>query len=191
MGQPGLIASYLAELAGKLPADAVDELGDGLAESRQAFLSRGLSPGDADQAAITEFGEPAVIIAAFTRASPARQAARRLLVIGPAVGGCWAMALIASRAWDWPVPVPALAGLGLALLAVISLLAVAASSRSYLTTARAGRAACAATALLDTIMITAVILVIPALTWPATAAITVSAARIALAGRILLPARIR
>ena len=43
-------------------------------------------------------------MAAFTRLSPARHAARRLLAAGPVVGGCWAAALITGRAWTWPVP---------------------------------------------------------------------------------------
>jgi hypothetical protein len=55
--------------------------------------------------------------------NPARRAARRLLVAGPAVGGCWAAALITARAWDWLLPLPARILPGLALITVISLLA--------------------------------------------------------------------
>ena len=61
----------------------------------------------AAEAAVVEFGAPDLIAREFTRAHPARRAARRLLAAGPAVGLCWAVALITSRAWTWPVPAAA------------------------------------------------------------------------------------
>ena len=54
--------------------------------------------------AVAEFGDPELIAAEFARAHPARRAARRLLAIGPEVGLCWAVALLAGRArLLWPV----------------------------------------------------------------------------------------
>src|SRR6266403_275621 len=76
--------------------------------------------------------EPQVIVAAFTRLSPARHAARRLLATGPVVGGCWAAALITGRAWTWPVPATVLLLIGVVLITVIGLLAAAAFGRRYL-----------------------------------------------------------
>jgi hypothetical protein len=100
----GLIGDYLTALSGQLPAPIVEELADGLDQTRQHYLDQGLDADAAAGAAVAEFGEPRVIVAAFTRLSSARHAARRLLATGPVVGACWAAALITSRAWAWPVP---------------------------------------------------------------------------------------
>ena len=104
MTQASLITDYLSVLSAQLPAPLVEELADGLDETQQHYLTQGLTPDAAAGAAVAEFGEPQVIVAAFIRQSPARHAARRLLAAGPVVGGCWAAALITGRAWTWPVP---------------------------------------------------------------------------------------
>lgn len=114
MSGSGIIRDYLAALSAQLPAPVVDELADGLAETRERYLRQGLPPVDAAQAAVTEFGEPRVIIASFARSNPARLTARRLLRVGPGVGACWAAALLTARAWTWHVPEPAFALAGLA-----------------------------------------------------------------------------
>lgn len=189
MSEPGVISGYLAALSRRLPAGIVDELAGGVDDARHAYLQRGLLPGAAAEAAVAEFGDPDVIAACFTRASPARLAARRLLRIGPAVGALWAAALITSRAWDWPVPASAGVLLGLALAAVIALVAAAALSQAYRIVTRAGLAACAGTAALDAAMITGVVLIAPAVTWPIAAALTASAVRLAVAARALHAAR--
>lgn len=85
----------------------------------------------AAEAAVAEFGEPQVIVAEFARVNPARRAARRLLAAGPAVGGCWAAALITSRAWAWPVPLAGRIVPGLVLITVVGLLAAAGFGTSY------------------------------------------------------------
>jgi hypothetical protein len=132
MAPPRLIGDYLAELAAQLPAPIVAELADGLDQTRRRYLDQGLSADAAAAAAVAEFGDPRVVIAAFTRASPARRAARRLLATGPLVGACWGAALILNRAWTWPVlPIGARILIGAALITVIGLLAAAAFGRRY------------------------------------------------------------
>ena len=66
MPEPSLISTYLAELSAQLPARVVEELADGLDETRQHYLDQGLNPDAAASAALAEFGEPDVITAAFT-----------------------------------------------------------------------------------------------------------------------------
>ncbi|HET7013272.1 MAG TPA: hypothetical protein VFI65_05150 [Streptosporangiaceae bacterium] len=190
MSEPGVISRYLTALSRRLPAGIVDELAGGVDDARQAYLRQGLPPGPAAEAAVAEFGDPDVIAACFTRASPARLAARRLLRIGPAVGALWAAALISSRAWNWPVPAQAGVLLGLALAAVIALVVAAALGRAYRVVTRAGLAACAGTATLDAAMITGVILIAPAITWLIAAALIASAARLAIAAHALRRSRV-
>ena len=110
--EPRLIRGYLQVLASQLPASIVDELADGLTETYRFYLSRGLSAEEAAEAAVREFGSPEEILAAFARVNPARRAARRLLGLGPVVGGCWVAALVTSRVW--PGPLPARVGVSLA-----------------------------------------------------------------------------
>jgi hypothetical protein len=183
MPEPRVIREYLAVLSTQLPAPVVEELADGLAETHQSYLRKGLATDLAAEAAVSEFGEPHLIVAEFARVNPAR----RLLVAGPAVGGCWAAALITGRAWDWLLPLPARILPGLALITVISLLAAAAFGRPYQFAARAGAAGCIGIVLLDTVMIIGVALAIPALTWVTIGAMEASTARIAFSGRTLRP----
>lgn len=187
MSQPSLIRDYLALLSAQLPAPVVEELADGLAETHDYYLRQGLPPGLAAEAAVAEFGEPQVIVAEFARVNPARRAARRLLAAGPAVGGCWAAALITSRAWAWPVPLAGRIVPGLVLITVVGLLAAAAFGTSYRLATRAAAAGCIGTALLDMVMIIGVALAIPSVTWVATGAMAASAVRIAFSARALHP----
>lgn len=192
MAEPSVISSYLEALSKRLPAEIVDELADGLAETQQAYMRRGLDPDPAADAATAEFGEPDVIVACFTASNPARLIARRLLSIGPAVGACWTAALITSRAWDWPAlaVAPVLVLLGLTLIVTIGLLAAAALSRAYLLATRAGLAACATTTAIDVAVITGVIATAPAITPLTAVAIAASTARIAVAAPTLRLARL-
>ena len=129
---------------------------------------------------MAEFGEPQVIVAAFTRLSPARRAARRLLATGPVVGGCWAAALITGRAWTWPVPVAARILIGVALITVIGLLAVAALGRHYRISSYAVTAGCIGTGTLDAAVVAGVMLAAPSLTWPVIIASAASVTRFAI-----------
>jgi hypothetical protein len=187
MAEPGLIAGYLAALAAQLPGPVVEELAGGLDETCQRYLDQGLDPGAAARAAVAEFGDPDVIVAAFTRLSPARRAARRLLAAGPAVGACWGLALITSRAWTWPVPVAGRVLLGAALICVAGLLAAAAFGRQYRSVSRAGAAGCIGLAALDTALLLAVAVARPAVIWPVILAAAASAARLTFTARALRP----
>ena len=110
MSEPRVIGAYLTVLAAELPAPIVEELADGLAETYQSYRRQGLAPDQAAESAVAEFGDPHVIAAEFARVNPARRGARRLLLTGPAVGGCWAAVLITGRAWAWPIPLLARIG---------------------------------------------------------------------------------
>jgi hypothetical protein len=185
MAPSRLIAGYLAELAAQLPAPTVAELADGLDQTHRRYLGQGLSAGAAARAALAEFGEPKVIIAAFTRVSPARRAARRLLATGPAVGACWGTALILNRAWTWPIPIGAPIVLGTALITIIGLLAAAAFGSRYRSAVRAAAAGCLGITAVDATMLAFIMLAAPAVIWPIIVAMAASAARITFTARRL------
>ena len=185
MPRTSLITDYLSALSAQLPAPIVEELADGLDETHQHYLTQGLTPDAAAGAAVAEFGEPQVIVAAFTRLSPARHAARRLLAAGPVVGGCWAAALITSRAWTWPVPPTVRLLVGVVLITVIGLLAAAAFGRRYLSARRAGAVACAGITVLDGVMLITAVLAFPVLVWPVILAAAASIARLTFTARAL------
>ena len=178
MAQPSLIRDYLAALSDQLPAPVVAELADGLEQTQRHYLGQGLDPEAAARAAVAEFGEPQVVVAAFTGVSPGRRAARRLLAIGPVVGACWGAALVINRAWAWPVPAGVRVLLGAALITVIGLLAAAAFGRRYRSTMRAAAAGCVGSAVLDATVAIAVALAVPAVIWPVIVAAAASAVRI-------------
>ena len=178
-----LISDYLAALSADLPAQIVEELADGLDETYHGYLGQGLAPDAAARAAVEEFGEPRVIVDAFTDASHSRKTARRLLAAGPGVGMCWAVVLITARARQWPVPVAARVLFGVSLITVIGLLAAAAFGRRYRLVRRAATAACVGTAVLDAMMIGTALAAAPVLVWPVTAAVALSAGRSAFALR--------
>lgn len=187
MPESSLISTYLAALSAQLPALVVEELAGGLDETRQRYLDQGLNPDAAASAALAEFGDPDVIMAAFTRLSPARRAARRLLAAGPVVGGCWGLVLAGGRAWTWPVPVAGRLLFGAMLLSVIGLLAAAAFGRQYRSVRRAGAAGCLGMTAVDTAMLLAVTLLLPTVIWPVILAAAASAARLTFIARTLRP----
>lgn len=180
-----LIDAYLAAITRRLPADAVDELVDGLTETYLRYLSTGLDSDGAARAAITEFGGPDQVVAAFVRHSPGRRTALMLLCSGPAVGVCWGAALVLDNAWIWPVPTPVRLTFAMTLLAVIAGLAVAAiGSASYRRTELAAVAGVGVVAL-DCGMLAAVALVAPPFAWPMILAIPASLIRLTLTTRAL------
>jgi hypothetical protein len=187
MPQASLISGYLAALSAQLPAPIVEELADGLGQTHQHYLSSGLSADAAACAALAEFGDPQVIIAAFTQLSPARRAARALLATGPLAGACWGTALITGRAWTWPIPFTARLLFAVALITVIGLLAAAAFGRRYRPARRAGAAGCVGITALDSAMLITVMLAAPVLIWPVILAAAASAARLIFTARALRP----
>ena len=180
-----LIAGYVVGLHRKLPPGIADEAADGLAETYQHHLAAGTGEQEAARAALEEFGDLATVVGEFTRQAPGRHAARLLLATGPVVGGCWAAALILSRAWTWPVPATARIGFAaVLLLAVLALLAAATSRHSYQRT-RLAAAASPLILVLDATAVAAAALAAPAFTSALSAAMAVSLARIAFTARTL------
>jgi hypothetical protein len=185
MASHQLIEQYLAELARRLPADAVDELADGLAETYRHHLSHSADPHAAARSAIAEFGDPITVTAAFTRQAPGRRTALMLLATGPAVGICWGASLLLGHAWTWPIPAPVKLTFGLALLAVVATLVTAATSRHNYARTRITAVGGGGLILLDEAMIAAVFLAAPTLAWPMAAAIPASLVRMALTLRVV------
>jgi len=75
----------------------------------------------------------------------------------------------------------------LALVAIVTLLAVAVRTTRYRAAGRVGAAGCIGTAALDTFMIIGVLAADPAARWAVAVAITASAARLALNVRLVRP----
>jgi hypothetical protein len=181
VAEPRLIRDYLAALGALLPAEIVEELADGVAETYQHHLALGLAPQTAAHAALDEFGQPEAVAAAFTRQACARRAARTLLGVGPVVGGFWAVALIGARAWDWTIPAALPVAFAAGLVVVITLLMTAAFCGGYRAARRAAGAALVGLVLMDLALPGA--LVVPGLLrgWPLLAAACLSLGRAAFA----------
>ena len=159
MNRPGAPATvavpaverYLAEITARLPGPArahsgiVAELRSGLLDATDSHQAAGLAPAQAVQAAINEFGSPALVADGFRAeiaASHARRVAVALLATGPLVGLLWIATAAAShlsirlsslRQWTSP---PAGLGAGIQLVAVAvavtawgALLSIAATGR--------------------------------------------------------------
>ena len=184
MADHTLIATYLATLTERLPAAAVDELADGLEETFQHHLARGLSRSDAATAAIAEFGRPEQITAAFAHQSAGRRTAVRLLVTAPVFAALWGTTLITGQAWTWQIPLGAAVIFGAVLLTVAASLTVVAVSNDPRRTRLTGPAS-AALILLDLGMIAAIAIATPPVTWPLALALPASLLRIALTARNL------
>ena len=180
-----VIDAYVAALARRLPAEAVDELADGLTETYLTHRAAGRAPGAAAEAAIAEFGEPDVVVAAFVRQAPGRRAARALLCSGPLVGLSWGAALVLDRAQDWPVPVTVRAAFGTGLLAVIVLLVVAATGRRSYRRTRVAAGAGLGLIGLDGAMLAMMLLIAPPFVWPMAVAVPASLTRMALTSRAM------
>lgn len=193
--EPRLIRGYLDVLAARLPASIAEEVADGLTATYESWLSRGLAPSAAADAAVAEFGPAEEVAAGFTPVNPARRAARRLLGIGPAVGACWVAALLTSRAGRslaaWTAPGPAWVIAGLTLAGLVGLLAVAALGRRYRLATATGVAGCLGYAAIDLALIIAAAFLLAPVGWITAAAMAASAARIALIARLLRPALAR
>lgn len=177
MAQPGLIEDYLTELAGGLPAAIVAELADGLHETYRAHRRAGLTHDDAAHRAVTEFGDPGTLVAAFAATNPARRVARTLLLTGPLVGAAWASSLVLLHAWDWHVTNWARSGFGVVLLVGVAMLAVAAFTPGYRHAARSATAAVLAVLAVDVTMLTYLATAGLLTTWPVIMAAPLSIAR--------------
>ncbi|HEU5469485.1 MAG TPA: permease prefix domain 1-containing protein [Actinophytocola sp.] len=185
MAGHALIEAHLATLAGRLPAGAVDELADGLTETYQHHLARGLDPNSAAAAAVAEFGDTDQILTAFTHHAPGRRTALALLATGPVFAACWGPSLIMSQAWVWPIPIAAELAFGLALLGIVAILAIAATSQHHYGRTRLAAAGGIGLIVLDAAILAAVLLAAPTLVWPMVLAIPASLARIIFTARSL------
>lgn len=184
MADHELIHDYLNELGRLLPAAAVEELADGLAETFQHHLRRGLSPTDAAQSAIADFGRPTEVATAFARQSPARRTAIALLATAPAFALLWGITLITAKAWQWQLPWTASIAYFAILVTVAAALAAVAKSNNPPTGLLVAPASIALMAL-DLGMLASVATAAPTVTWPMALAIPASLARTALTARNL------
>jgi hypothetical protein len=180
MASHQLIDEHIAFLAGRLPANAVDELADGLTETWQHHQAEGRTPAEAARSAIAEFGTTEQIVTAFVAQAPGRRIARLLLATGPIVGVCWGTSLLAAHAWNWPVPGAVKALFAITLLGLIAALVSAATSRDSYRRTRLGTTGGLGLIVLDGVMVAAVILLAPAMVWPMVVAIPASLTRIGL-----------
>ena len=180
MASHQLIDTYLAALAQRLPADTVDELADGLIETWQHHLSRGLTSERAAQSAIAEFGGADRVADEFIVQAPGRHLARLLLATGPVMGACWGASLITAKAWTWPIPASVGAIYAVVLLSVVAVLIAAATSRHSFRRTRLGTVGALAIVVLDVTMIAAVAYLAPMLVWPMAIALPASLGRIGL-----------
>lgn len=185
MASHQLIDTYLADLAGRLPADAVEELADGLLETWHRHLDRGLTPAAAAHTAIAEFGTATQITDAFVTQATGRRTARMLLSTGPIVGACWCASLMAARAWTWPVPAAAAASFAITLLAVVACLVAAATSRHSYRRTRLGDLGAFGLVALDVAILAAVLLAAPVFVWPMALAVPASLCRVGITLRRL------
>jgi hypothetical protein len=130
-----VIDTYLREVGAALPGpararrDILAELRDGLLDAADAHCGAGLPEGAAAAAAITEFGDPRVVAAAFRPGLTMRHARRVALTLvtsGPLIGLLWAVAAAASRMairhappWQWAGAPPGSAAAFLLVLAAV------------------------------------------------------------------------
>jgi hypothetical protein len=180
-----LIEGYLAGLARRLPADAVDELADGLTETYLRYRSDGLDADPAARAAIAEFGEAELVLAAFVRQAPGRRTAWALLLGGPVVGGCWAATLLVGRAWTWRVPGWVAPAIGVTLLVAVAMLVLAATGRRSYRRTRLTAGAGIVVIGLDGAILATMALTAPPFVWPLALAVPASLTRLVLTARVM------
>jgi hypothetical protein len=149
-----LIDAYLDQVGDALPgprrarAGIVDELRSGLLDAVDAHSSAGLLPATAAEAAISEFGDPRQVAAAFRpelTVTQARRLALTLLATGPPIGLLWAHAAVASHVairhappWQW-VGAPPLSPAAFPLAAAAFLIAVWTALATVAATGRLNR----------------------------------------------------
>ncbi|HEV3170792.1 MAG TPA: permease prefix domain 1-containing protein [Actinocrinis sp.] len=133
---PPAVEDYLAEVTARLPgsarvhADIVAELRAGLLDATDSHQCAGLSPAEAAQAAVLEFGDPGEIADGFKgeiAASHARRVAFALLLTGPLVGSLWIVSAATSHLairlaalWQWSATTAGI-GVGIHLVAVAAM----------------------------------------------------------------------
>jgi hypothetical protein len=143
-GARAVADAYAAAVTQRLDAPAAvltdirDEVADGMAEAIDGFRRRGLSPEDAERAALAEFGAPAATAAAFdpeVRVARARRTGMFLMLTGPVVGLLWFVTAVVTGT---PARLAAPAGLW-AVLALVALAVAVGAGASELAVAASGR----------------------------------------------------
>jgi hypothetical protein len=185
MAEHRLIQKYNDVLFAQLPDRLAIEVADGLADAYANYVREGLSADEAARATVAEFGDAQDVVEGFILSNPARRVARRLVATGPAVGVCWAVALIAEHAVDWPVPLLARVLVGATLIASVVVLVRAALGRGYRAVRRAGTAGCLGLAILDATAIALVLVAAPNFGWLVALAAMASATRLTCVARAL------
>ncbi|MFF3669917.1 hypothetical protein [Microtetraspora malaysiensis] len=182
-----LIAAQVDILSSRLPAQAVEELADGLQETYEAHLAVVNDPDAAARAAIAEFGDAEMITAAFCRESPWRRTAVALLATGPIMGAVWGLSLVCAQAWTWPIPLAVRITYGVALVATaLTLLAAATEKRAYRRTQAATLVGAIALITLDAVMLATATMAPSPEAWPLVPALSASLIRIIATLRALL-----
>ena len=178
MARHQLITAHLDTLATRLPASAMEELADGLDETFTQQLATHRDPDIAARVAIKQFGDADTVSAAFLHNSLQRYTARVLLATGPVLAVAWGAALVTSEVWTWPVPIATRILYGTALIAIVCTLIVAAREKhAYPRTRRAAVTGTLGLLILDGLMLAAIAIISPTITWPMTAAIAASVTR--------------
>lgn len=178
MAEPGVIDEldeYLAALAPELPAARLAEIADGLMETYEHFLDRGLDEPHAARAALDEFGDTRAVLTAFAEHGAPRRLARILLAGVPLLAVSWSVVLIAGHATAWPVPHAARWALAAITLATVAALLGAARTTRPKRARPAALTGCVGAILLDTIALTFFYAVMPAPCWPLLLAAPVTA----------------
>jgi hypothetical protein len=174
-----LIDAHLDALSARLPAQAVEELADGLAEAYEVRLQGSDAPEEAARAAIAEFGDVETVTAAFFRESPWRRTALVLLATGPLMAAAWASALLTAHAWFWPIPMQARLLYGAGLAAIVAVLVmVVREKRAYRRTRLAVLAGAVGLIILDGVALAVLMMMGPAPSWPIATASTASLIRV-------------
>jgi hypothetical protein len=138
--RPGPIEGYLDDIGTRLVgphrrrAQILSELGDGLDQATNRHLADGTPLDRAAEAAVAQFGDPAIVADAFTDelgVAYARRTIAAYVITGPLVGLCW---LLLLRPEPWRAGPTGL----LAVLPVLPLIAVviAAAGTTLATTGR-------------------------------------------------------
>jgi hypothetical protein len=181
-----LIAAELKLLTERLPAQAVEELADGLQEAYERQLEEHHDPDAAALAAIAEFGDADTITTAFLRESPWRRTALLLLATGPVVGAAWAATLMAGQAWLWPLPAWSKVLYGTALIMIVIFLIMVVRAKRHYRRTRAWTAAAAFGLLaMDGLMLIITTLMMPGPMWPLALAAPASLIRLLATARAL------
>jgi hypothetical protein len=174
-----LIAAQLDVLSARLPAQAVQELADGLQEAYEIHLDACGDPGQAARAAIAEFGDADTVTAAFFHHSPWRRAAVLLLATGPFMAVAWGATLLASHAWTWAVPLPVKILYGTALVTIVfALVMVVRAKRAYRRTRLAMVGSALGLIVLDGLTLTTIAITVSTPVWPMAVAVPASLIRI-------------